>query len=103
MELSLAFIGFGNVARAFARMLIERQAAIEVKYGVRFKSTAIATAHHGCITSTAGIDLLEAAACVERGGKLAELPESLDVADALSVINRLCGGATRDDALPTGS
>ena len=87
MELRLAFIGFGNVARAFARMLVEHRSALEKEYGFRCKSTAIATAQHGCITSTAGIDLLEAAACVERGGNLAELPESVHIADALSVIN----------------
>jgi homoserine dehydrogenase len=86
MELRLAFIGFGNVARAFARILVEHRSEHEIKYGVRWKPTAIATARHGCITSTTGIDLLEAAACVERGTNLAELPESLHAADALSVI-----------------
>lgn len=86
MQLQLAFIGFGNVARAFARMLEEQQSALEFKYGLRWRTTAIATSNHGCITSTAGIDLLEAAACVERGGNLAEMHESLAVADPLSVI-----------------
>lgn len=87
MNLQLAFIGFGNVARAFARMLGEHQPAIELKYGLRWQTTAIGTANHGCITSTVGIDLLEAAACVERGGNLAEMPESITVADPLAVIN----------------
>ena len=86
MSVQLAFIGFGNVARAFARMLEEQQSALELKYGLRWQTTAIATANHGCITATAGIDLLEAAACVERGGNLAETPESLAVPDPLSVI-----------------
>lgn len=86
MNLQLAFIGFGNVARAFARMLDEQQSALELEYGFRWQTTAIATASRGCITSTVGIDLLEAAGCVERGGNLAELPESIAVADALSMI-----------------
>ncbi len=86
MTLQLAFIGFGNVARAFARMLGEHQPALELKYELRCQTTAIATSNHGCIISTAGIDLLEAAACVERGGNLAELPESLAVPDPLAVI-----------------
>jgi homoserine dehydrogenase len=86
MELQLAFIGFGNVARAFARLLVDNRSEHEIKYGVRWKATAIATARHGCITSTAGIDLLKASVCVERGDNLTELPESLYAADAISVI-----------------
>ncbi|MEK6324675.1 MAG: homoserine dehydrogenase [Acidobacteriota bacterium] len=86
MELNLAFIGFGNVARAFARILTDRQSQIAVDYGLRWKTTAIATANHGCITSTAGIDLVQATACVERGGNLAELPDSISVPHPLAVI-----------------
>jgi homoserine dehydrogenase len=86
MNLKLAFIGFGNVARAFARMLEERELELEFRYGLRWQTTAIATANHGCITSNAGIDLIQAAACVERGADLAELPESIAAADPLAVI-----------------
>ena len=86
MNLQLAFIGFGNVARAFARMLEDHQQALSVKYGLRWKTTAIATANHGCITSSTGIDLIHAADCVERGADLAELPESIAAADPLAVI-----------------
>src|SRR5882724_589929 len=86
MNLQLAFIGFGNVARAFARMLAERELELEFQYGLRWQTTAIATANHGCITSNAGIDLIQAAACVERGGDLAELPESTAASDPLAVI-----------------
>ena len=67
-------------------MLEEHQQALELKYGLRWKTTAIATANHGCITSTAGIDLLEAALCVERGGNLAELPECDAIREPLSVV-----------------
>ena len=86
MELNLAFIGFGSVARAFARMLGERQKSLADEYGLRWKTTAIATANHGCITSNAGIDLLEAVACVERGRSLAELPKSIIATDPIAVI-----------------
>jgi homoserine dehydrogenase len=67
-------------------MLGDHQPALAMKYGLRWKTTAIATASHGCITSTAGIDLLQAAAHVERGGNLAELPESIAAADPLAII-----------------
>ena len=87
MELKLAFIGFGNVARAFARILKKHQPELFTRYGLDTTTTAIATANHGCITSTAGIELLDAAACVERGGNLEKLPGSTPVADPIATIN----------------
>ena len=86
MEMRLAFIGFGSVARAFAQMLAKHQQSLAENYGLRWKTTAIATASHGCITSVAGIDMLEASACIERGTTLDRLPGSLAVADAVSLI-----------------
>lgn len=67
-------------------MLGERQKSLADEYGLRWKTTAIATANHGCITSNAGIDLLEAVACVERGRSLAELPKSIIATDPIAVI-----------------
>jgi len=86
MELSLAFIGFGNVAQAFAQILGDHKSQLEDDYELRWRTTAIATARHGCITSVAGIDLIEAAACVSAGGNLTNLHESLVARDTLEVI-----------------
>lgn len=86
MELKLSFCGFGNVARAFARMLVQRQSDLGRKYGLRCTTTAVATANHNCVTSADGIDIVEAAACVERGGNLAEMPGTIAVADTLTLI-----------------
>jgi homoserine dehydrogenase len=86
MELNIAFVGFGSVARAFARMLEERQSSLANEYGLRWKTTAIATANHGCITSTTGIDLVDAVECVERGGSLGGLPQSSIATDPIAVI-----------------
>ena len=87
VELKLALIGFGSVARAFARMLAERQSNLELEYGLRCRTTAIATANHGCITSTIGIDLVEAASSVERGASLSLIPNTVVLSDPISVIN----------------
>lgn len=86
MRLRLAFIGFGNVARAFARILTLRESQLAEQYDLRFSTTAIATARHGCITSRDGIDLLKAVACVESGGNLAELGESLSITESATLI-----------------
>jgi len=73
MLLKFAFIGFGNVAREFARLLLERSNQLEQQYSLTFRVTAIATANHGCVTSATGIDLREAVVVTERGGNLSEL------------------------------
>jgi homoserine dehydrogenase len=86
MELKLAFVGFGNVARAFAQMLRDRQSQLADEYGLSWKATAIATASHGCVTSTKRIDLLKAVECVEHRSNLAELPETVSLTNSLAVI-----------------
>ncbi len=86
MELRLAFIGFGNVARAFARILTHRESQLARDYDLRFRTTAIATARHGCITSSDGIDLLKAVDCLESGRLLAELDDSLSLPDSAVLI-----------------
>lgn len=72
--MKLAFIGFGNVARAFTRILDIRRSQLADRYGITWRATAIATGRHGCITSVEGIDLTEAARCVESGLSLSTLP-----------------------------
>jgi homoserine dehydrogenase len=86
MELKLAFIGFGNVARSFARILNNRKAQMAADYDLRWRTTAIATAMHGCVISQTGIDLDEAAASVERGESLTALPGAADAIDSISLI-----------------
>lgn len=86
MELKLAFIGFGNVARAFARILTNRRSQLNRDFGLSWKTTAIATATHGCITSVDQIDLLRAITWVESGGDLSQLDGSIPINDPTSVI-----------------
>lgn len=88
MELKLAFVGFGNVARAFSRVLAERQSLLSREYGLEVKTTAIATGNHGCVLSPSGFDLVRAAKLSEEGRKLTSLPDSLSESDPLAVIER---------------
>jgi len=85
MEQRLTFIGFGNVARAFARILAKRRARLEAEYDLTTRTTGIATARHGCVLASK-IDLCVAAECVERGQSLTTLPDVVAVDDAFSVI-----------------
>ena len=86
MELKLAFIGFGNVARAFARILNDRRSPLAERYDLRWRATAIATANHGCVLSTAGIDLNEAVTRLERGESLLDIPGTSAVATPMEVV-----------------
>jgi homoserine dehydrogenase len=86
MELRLAFIGFGNVARAFARILCERRSQLAEQYDLRWKVTAIATGKHGCAMSESAIDLLEAVAIVERNETLDYLPGVSIASDSMKII-----------------
>jgi homoserine dehydrogenase len=88
MDLRFAFIGFGNVARAFARILLERQSQLASDYDLRFRVVAIATGTHGGARSTVGIDLNEALACVESNRSLATIPGPIAVSDSLDAIDK---------------
>jgi homoserine dehydrogenase len=49
-QINFAFIGFGHVGRAFARLLIDRRKWLLAEFGFEWKITGIATKNHGtCI------------------------------------------------------
>lgn len=49
-QINFAFMGFGHVGRAFARLLIERRRWLLKEFGLEWKITGIATMNHGtCI------------------------------------------------------
>jgi homoserine dehydrogenase len=87
MDYKLAFVGFGNVACALARLLIRKQALLEKEYGITFSVTGIATGKHGFAVAAAGLDLQKALALVESGGSIASISDS-KVQDSLDVIRQ---------------
>ena len=66
-EVRLALMGFGNVGRALAQMIIDKRAAVYSKYGKRLVVTAIATGSHGNLYNPKGLDLKQALAHYEKG------------------------------------
>lgn len=58
----LAFLGFGNVGKALASLLIAKKMIIRQVYQVEFAVTGIATARHGIAINLEGIDLEQALA-----------------------------------------
>jgi homoserine dehydrogenase len=87
MQYKLAFVGFGNVARALARLLVRKQAVLEKNYGITFSVTGIATGKHGFAINPKGLDIQKALALVESGQSIASLSTS-QVQDSLDVIRQ---------------
>lgn len=67
---NLAFIGFGNVARALARLLLRKEELLKTQYGITFSATGIATGSHGFAVNPQGLELLKCAETLEAGGSL---------------------------------
>jgi homoserine dehydrogenase len=72
-DLRLAFIGFGNVGRALARLLITKRNLLETRYGLRTRAVGLVTGRHGAVVCAEGLDLAQALAAVEAGGTLHHL------------------------------
>jgi homoserine dehydrogenase len=85
MHHRLAFVGFGNVARALSRLLLRKQAVLKADHDITFSVTGIATGRHGFAAHPSGIDIDRALDLVESGKTIDGLsaePQS----DSLSVI-----------------
>jgi homoserine dehydrogenase len=85
---NLAFLGFGNVGRALARLLLNKRAELQKRYQITFAASGIATKRHSILINLNGIDLEQALAVVENGGSLAELPSTHQPQDNLDFIKR---------------
>jgi homoserine dehydrogenase len=82
----LALLGFGNVGRAFARLLQRKENELETKYGINFIVTGIATGHHGIAVDADGLNLNQAVELVERGQSLSLITQ-LPITDSLDFVN----------------
>ncbi len=85
MLYKLCFIGFGNVARALARLLERKHDALKSKYDITYSITGIATGRHGCAVNPDGLDIHKALELVESGQPIFPL-SSFPMQDSLSII-----------------
>jgi len=69
----LCLVGFGNVGKAFARLLIKKQTELEERYGLSVSVIGIITGAHGAAIAPEGIDLQAALSTLEAGHPLNEL------------------------------
>jgi homoserine dehydrogenase len=96
---TLSLLGFGNVGRAFARLLLRKQAELQHDYGITFTVTGIATGRHGMALNPAGLDLEKALARVEAGESVSTLSAQTAPTDISSFI-RACGADVLFETTP---
>ncbi len=73
-EFKLALVGFGNVGKAFARLLLQKENLLREQFEATFLVTGIATGRHGLAIDPSGIDLQRAISLADSGSSLAALP-----------------------------
>jgi homoserine dehydrogenase len=56
----IGFVGFGNVGRALARLLLNRRTELERRHDLIFKVTLLTSASRGALIDPSGIDLTSA-------------------------------------------
>ena len=90
MRADLALVGFGNVGRAFVRLIEERRFRLAAEHDLDCRVVAIATRTRGCAYSADGLDAIAAAGRIEAGGEVPTATERADSPrDALECIGRL--------------
>jgi len=73
---NLALLGFGNVGRAFVRLLDRKKGELKDRYGITFTVVGIATGHHGAAIDPSGLETISAADLVEAGDSLDVLSQA---------------------------
>lgn len=87
MHYNLSLIGFGNVARAFVRLLERKRDLLQSQYGITYAVTGIATGSHGFAVNPNGLDTNKALELVENKQSISVLNNfHLPITDSLSVI-----------------
>ncbi|MBN1201483.1 MAG: homoserine dehydrogenase [Anaerolineae bacterium] len=87
MHIRIAMLGYGNVARALARLLLRKTDILQKDYDLTFSVTGIATRSRGYAINPDGLDLEAALQVVDSGGKLDTLHRGEPVSDTLSFID----------------
>ena len=79
MHYKLALVGFGNVGKAFARLLLRKRGEMQRQFGITFAVTGLATARHGIAIQPNGIALEDVLKMDEQGDLRLETFSAWDV------------------------
>src|SRR5947208_13367225 len=70
MRHRIVLVGFGNVGREFARLLLEHRSELTREFGLDASIVAILTARHGSVENPAGVDVRKALRLADAGVSL---------------------------------
>jgi homoserine dehydrogenase len=85
---NLAFLGFGNVGKALARLLMNKRVELQQRYDLTFSVTGIATGRHGTAIDPGGIDLEQVLTILGAQGNLDQFSIELAPTDSFEFIRR---------------
>ena len=89
MHYKLALLGFGNVGRATAALLLRKQVELKETYDITFSVTGIATGSRGRAIRPEGLDLAKVLTAIQAGQSLDQF-SSVASSDSLDFIKK-CG------------
>jgi len=96
----LAFLGFGNVGKALAELLLSKRKDIEEKTGVTFSITGIATGSRGIAIDPDGIDIMQALENLISGQSIASSSNLQDpITNSLDFVQN-CGADLLFETIP---
>jgi len=64
-EIKIAYLGFGNVGRALAKLFEDKQGELSERYQISVKVTGISTGRHGSAIEPRGLDISQAIAAAD--------------------------------------
>jgi homoserine dehydrogenase len=96
---NLAFLGFGNVGQALARLLLRKREELYTRYNLTFAVTGIATGRHGTAVDRNGLDL-ERALAILAAGQLLDALSVLPEIPSLSDFIGSCGASVMFECTP---
>jgi len=85
----VALLGFGNVGRALAQLLLRKTDELRSRYGLEVVVTGIATGRHGMALNPRGIDLTQALELAQQGRDLRALSTEPPPTDSLDFVRRV--------------
>ncbi|MBN1310319.1 MAG: homoserine dehydrogenase [Anaerolineae bacterium] len=100
MHLNVALVGFGNVGRALAELLLVKQDLLRDEHHAIVRVVGISTNRHGHAIDPAGISLRTALDAVRFGSRLDGIHEGRPVQDTSSFLER-CPASLVFESLPT--
>ena len=85
----VALLGFGNVGRALAQLLLRKQDELRARYDLEVVVTGIATGRHGMALNPAGLDVRAALEMAAAGQDLSALSAEPPPTDGLDFVRRV--------------